>query len=116
MTITCIDTDQCRRVKLAGAQGAVAEIVNRALCGAENVVGLLRWLEKGERFDAESLPETHQLIYLMEGDGTVTLENRDYEVSRGGGVYLGPGEKAAVAQAGRGPLKLFHLVVPKIRG
>jgi len=115
MTTTYIDTHQCPRVKLAGAQGTVAEIVNRELCGAENVVGMLRWLDAGERFDAELLPDRHQLIYLMEGDGVITLQNKDYEVSKGAGFYLGPLETAGIRQAGSAPLKLFHLVVPKVR-
>lgn len=115
MATTTIDTLQCPRVKLAGAQGAVAEIVNRDLCGAKNVVGLLRWLDAGDRFDAESLQDAHQLIYLMEGDGVITLENKDYEVSRGAGFYLGPRETAGIRQAGAAPLKLFHLVVPKVQ-
>ena len=115
MATTYIDTDQCPRVKLAGAQGAVAEIVNRDLCGAKNVVAMLRWLKEGERFDAGSLKDKHQLIYLMEGDGVITLDKKDYEVSKGAGVYLGPRETAAVRQAGSAPLKLLHLVVLKIR-
>lgn len=115
MATTHIDTDQCPRVKLAGEHGAVAEIVNRDLCGAENVVGMLRWLDEGERFDADSLKDKHQLIYLMEGEGVITLENKDYEVSKGTGFYLGPCETAGIRQAGSAPLKLLHLVVLKVR-
>lgn len=113
MATTYIDTYQCPRVKLAGAQGTVAEIVNRDLCGAENVVGMLRWLDQGERFDAESLQNRHQLLYLMEGDGVITLQDEDYKVSKGAGLYLGPRETARIGQAGGATLKLFHLVVPK---
>ena len=115
MATTHIDTNQCKRIKVAGAQGVVAEIVNRDLCSAENVVGMLRWLKEGERFDAESLKDKHQLIYLMEGGGVISLENKDYEVSKGAGIYLGPGETAGFRQAGSAPLKLLHLVVPKVR-
>lgn len=115
MATTYIETDRCPRVKLAGGQGAVAEIVNRDLCGAENVVGMLRWLDRGERFDADSLQDSHQLIYLMEGNGVITLVKKDYEVSKGAGVYLGPGETAGFRQAGPAPLKLLHLVVLKGR-
>lgn len=114
MATTCIDTNRCRRVKLSGAQGAVAEIVNRDLCGAENVVGMLRWLDRGERFDTESLQDKHQLIYLMEGNGIITLKNKEYEVSKGAGIYLEPRETAGIRQAGDIPLKLLHLVVPRI--
>jgi len=110
---TFIDTKQCRRGKAAG-QGEVAEIVNRELCGAENVVGMLRWLEKGDHLDAEPLANTHQLIYLMEGNGVITLDRKEYDVSKGAGIYLGPDETAGIRQAGNGTLKLLHLVVPKI--
>ncbi len=58
--------------------------------------------------------EKHQLIYLMEGSGQIRLDNKDYDVSHGAGVYLGPSETATI-QAGAGSsLKLFHLVVPRI--
>jgi quercetin dioxygenase-like cupin family protein len=113
MATTFIDTAQCARVRLAGLQGEVAEILNDDLCGAKNVVGRLRWLGKGERLDAQSGGDSHQLIYLMEGEGVITLERKDYEVAKGAGIYLGPGEAASIRHAGEEPLKLFHLVVPK---
>ncbi|MBI4594519.1 MAG: hypothetical protein HY728_09915 [Candidatus Rokubacteria bacterium] len=114
MATTYIHTDQCRRVKLPGAQGTVARIVDTDLCGAKTVVGMLRWLDEGERFDIESLPDRHQLMYLMEGEGVITLQQNDYGVAKGAGVYLGPRETACIRQAGRAPLKLFHLVVAKV--
>jgi hypothetical protein len=55
MATTYIDTLPRRDL---GLQGEVAEIVNRELCGAENVVGTLRWLDSGERFDAQPLEDT----------------------------------------------------------
>ena len=109
-----IDTKQCRRFALSGAGGEVAEIVNQELCGAENVVGRLRWLHKGDKFEAEPLAETHQLIYLMEGEGVIILGGKDYEVAKGAGIYLGPGETAGIRQSGAVTLKLLHLVVPKL--
>jgi hypothetical protein len=112
MSTTYIDTLAIPRRDL-GLQGQVAEILNRELCGAENVVGALRWLESGERFAAEPLAATHQLIYLMEGEGVIELEGKDYAVGKGAGIYLGPSEVASVRHAGGGALKLFHLVVPE---
>lgn len=111
---TFIDTKQCQRVKIDDGQGQVAEIVNRELCGAENVTGMLRWLAETESLDAESLENTHQLIYLMEGAGVITLEGKDYDVPKGAGIYLEPTETARITQAGNEPLKLLHLVVPKV--
>ena len=114
MAVTYIHTSRCPRIKLGGAQGAVAEIVNGALCGAKNVVGMLRWLDAGERFDAESLNDRHQLIYLMEGNGVIALENKEYRVAKGAGIYLGPRETASIRQAGNAPLQLFCLVVLEV--
>jgi quercetin dioxygenase-like cupin family protein len=113
---TFIDTAAQPRAKVSGGQGEVAEIVNQALCGAVDVKGMLRWLKQGERFDAQALRDTHQLIYLMEGDGVIKLENKDHKVAKGAGVYLGPNENASISQSGSGTLKLLHLVVPNKRG
>lgn len=113
MAITYIDTEHCLQTKLPGAQGTVAEIVNGDLCGAKNVIGMLRWLNAGERFDAEPLPGKHQLIYLMEGNGVISLGTQDHELPKGAGVYLGPRESGSIKQAGRLPLKLLHLIVPQ---
>jgi len=114
-SLTFIDTNQLPRVKTP--QGEVTEILNQKLVGAKNVFGTLRWLAPGEKFQTDPV-EKHQLIYLMEGQGTIRLhdkdDNQDYDVARGAGVYLGPSESATI-QAGAGsPLKLFHLVVPRI--
>jgi glyoxylate utilization-related uncharacterized protein len=110
-TTTFINTNQLPRVK--GPQGEVTEILNGPLAGARNVLGALRWLGSGESFTAEAL-DKHQLIYLMEGSGTIRLDNQEYEVTRGAGVYLGPSESASLKAAGGGSMKLFHLVVPRI--
>jgi mannose-6-phosphate isomerase-like protein (cupin superfamily) len=114
MSTTHIDTKAIARKALNGGQGQVAEIVNQALCGAKNVLGMLRWLSDGEHFAAESLEDTHQLLYLMEGDGVISLGDDDVEVSQGAGVYLGPMETARIHHAGGSTLKLLHLVVPKV--
>jgi hypothetical protein len=111
MALTFIDTNQLPKTKTP--QGDVIEVLNPALCGAENVAGSLRWLKAGERFLAAS-PDKHQLIYLMEGRGKINLDDKSYDVSKGAGVYLGPSESATIQAADGGSLKLFHLVVPRI--
>ena len=106
-----IDTNKLPRRKMP--QGEVAEILNRDLAGAKNVVGMLRWLKSGERFNAEASGK-HQLIYLMEGKGNITLDNKDHAATKGMGVYLGPSETATIQAADGASLKLFHLVVPQL--
>jgi hypothetical protein len=110
-SLTFIDTNKLPRVKTP--QGEVTEILNEYLEGAKNVLGTLRWLSPGEKFQAEPL-EKHQLIYLMEGHGSIRLENQDYDVARGAGVYLGPSESATIEAGAGSALKLFHLMVPRI--
>jgi glyoxylate utilization-related uncharacterized protein len=114
MSTTHIDTNTISRKKLKGGQGQVAEIVNQALCGAKNVLGMLRWLSDGEHFAAEPLEDTHQLLYLMDGDGVISLGDDNVEVHQGAGVYLGPTETASIRHAGGSTLKLLHLVVPRV--
>ena len=111
MATTHIRTEDLPRKRTEGA-GELAEILNKELCGAENVAGRLRWLDAGDRFEAEALSATHQLVYLMEGNGTITLNGEDYDVAKGAGIYLGPDETASIRHRGQGRLKLFHLIVP----
>lgn len=113
MANTYIDTNTIPRTSRPGS-GEFAEILNDQLAGAKNVVATLRWLSKGDHLDAQSDTPVHQLVYLMEGEGTITLNAKDHGVAKGAGVYLGPSESARITQAGSAPLKLFHLVVPKL--
>jgi glyoxylate utilization-related uncharacterized protein len=114
MSLTFIDTNKIPHTKVPGS-GEFAEILNKKLCGAENVIGSLRWLNQGEKFDVRSDKDTHQLVYLMQGEATITLDSKDHSVRKGYGVYVGPSESVAVMQAGSVPLKLFHLTVPRLK-
>jgi glyoxylate utilization-related uncharacterized protein len=98
--------------KTATPQGAFTEILNGPLAGAKNVLGVLRWLQPGESFNADA-GDKHQLLYLMSGQGSISLEGKDHAVTKGMGMYLGPGEKAIIS-ATDSALKLFHLTVPQI--
>jgi glyoxylate utilization-related uncharacterized protein len=114
MSLTFIDTNRIPHTR-AGSSGEFAEILNKELCGAENVVGSLRWLNSGEKLDVISDKNTHQLVYLMQGEATITLDAKEHNVRKGSGVYVGPSESVAIKQAGTTPLKLFHLVVPHLQ-
>ena len=115
MTTRFIKTGDCARVKAPGNQGEVSEILNHAICGAKNVLAMLRWLGPDQQFDAQAREDTHQLVYLMEGKGVITLNRKEYPVAKGAGFYLGPSETASIRQEGSAPLKLLHLVVPKLK-
>jgi len=68
-------------------------------------------LKSGETLNVQA-DSKHQLVYLMDGQGTINLEGKSYDAKKGAGVYLGPNETAVIKAAGA--LKLFHLVVPEI--
>ena len=112
MANTYIDTNKLPRTRVPGS-GEVTEVLNNALCGAKNVLGTLRWLANGESFEAGSEGK-NQLLYLMEGEGTITLNGKNHPVAKGAGIYLGPSESARITQTGSSALKIFHLVVPRI--
>ena len=112
MSLTFIDTNKLPKKATAG-QGEVTEVLNEALCGARNVHGSLRWLKSAETFRPEPISK-HQLIYLIEGKGRIRLNEHDYDVEKGAGIYLGPAETATIEAARGASLKLFHLVVPQI--
>jgi hypothetical protein len=115
MALTFVDTNRQPRTRPVPGQGEVAHIVNRELCGARNVAGTLRWLADGERFDIGAVADTHQLVYLMEGAGVITLAAKDYPVRKGAGIYLAPAESASIRAAPKGTVKLLHLVVPRVK-
>ena len=112
MPLTFIDTNKLPKKASAG-QGQVTEVLNEALCGVRNVHGSLRWLKSAETFKPD-VADKHQLIYLMEGKGCIRLDDRDYDVEKGAGIYLGPSEMATIQAANGVTLKLFHLVIPQI--
>jgi AraC-like ligand binding domain len=112
MSLTFIDTNRLPKSASTG-HGEVVDVLNDALCGAKNVHGSVRWLKSGETFEPQGIAR-HQFIYLMEGKGRIRLDNRDYDVEKGAGVYLGPAETAAIRAADGASLKLFHLIVPQI--
>ena len=105
-----INTNDLPSVKTP--HGEFKEILNNQLAGAKNVLGTLRWVEPGKAYDAAA-SDKHQLLYLMEGAGSIRLDGKDHEVSKGMGVYLGPSEGASISASG-GKVKLFHLEVPQI--
>ena len=112
MALTFIDTNSLPKNAVPG-HGEVTEVLNAALCGAKNVLGSLRWLKAAENFTAAA-SDKHQLIYCMDGKGSIRLNDKDYSVEKGGGIYLGPSETATIRAESGAPLKLFHLVVPRI--
>jgi glyoxylate utilization-related uncharacterized protein len=107
-----IDTTALPRVAMPGG-GEMVEILSERLTGAKNVVGSLRYLSGGESFVASAL-DRHQLLYLMDGHGTLLLQGTPHQVVKGMGLYLGPAEGATLTAAADAALKVFHLVVPQI--
>jgi len=112
MPLTFIETNKLPK-KASTGQGEVTEVLNEALCKARNVHGSLRWLKSAETFKPDASSK-HQLIYLMEGKGSIRLNNMDYDVEKGARIYLGPTETATIQAANGASLKLFHLIVPQI--
>jgi hypothetical protein len=112
MSLTFIDTNKLPK-KASTGQGEITEVLTEAMCGARNVHGSLRWLKSAETFKPDATSK-HQLIYLMEGKGRIRLNDKDYDVAKGAGIYLGPSETATIRAGSGASLKIFHLIVPPI--
>src|ERR1039458_7616028 len=112
MPLTFIETNKLPKQASAG-QGEGTEVLNEALCGARKVHASVRGLKSAETFKPD-VTAKHQLIYLMDGKGNIRLNNKDYIVEKGAGIYLGPSETATIQAASGASLKLFHLIVPQI--
>ena len=110
-SLTFIDTNKLPRVKTP--QGEVTEILNQQLVGAKNVLGTLRWLSPGEKFQPEPSRETS--AHLLDGrPGEHPPGQQGLRCFPRRGRLSGPSESATI-QAGAGSsLKLFHLMVPRI--
>jgi len=50
----------------------------------------------------------------MEGSGTIDLENKKHDMTKGMGIYLGPSETATISASPGSTVKIFCLVVPQI--
>jgi len=106
MANTYIDTNTLPHTKTP--EGEYVEVLNNVLCGARNVVGTLRWVKAGERYDAANDARTNQLIYLMEGDfylqgetvtdpGVLAWINSDSRILDSESVVRLPGRRNTVA-------------------
>ena len=112
MALTFIDTNKLPRVNTP--QGAMTQILNEKLAGAKNVVATLRWLTSGETLSTVA-SDKHQLLYVMEGEASITLEggadHKEYAVRKGAGVYLGPQETVSITAPFGASVKLLHVAV-----
>ena len=95
MALTFIDTNKLPRTPSTG-RGEVTEVLNEALCGAKNVLGTLRWLKPGEKYAVDK-SDKHQLIYLMDGKGSINLDSKRYEVAKGEYVEISDEELESIA-------------------
>jgi glyoxylate utilization-related uncharacterized protein len=111
MAVPILDSAKLPRTNLPGA-GEFTHIISPDVCGAKNFGSTLRWLRSGDSLDARPEKNSHQLLYLIEGEATITVDSREHSARKGSGVYLGPSEGATITHKGSGTLKLLHLVVP----
>src|SRR2546422_6264308 len=109
MSINVINTNS--RQKMATAAGTTREIIT-ANDGAKDLRASIHEVEPNRSLEFNSEKRTH-LVYVMEGSGgQFSFKGEKYPAKTGTGLYLEPGEKAAVS-AGATRLVLMHLNVPK---
>jgi len=109
MSINVIDTNNRRREPISA--GTVRQIIT-ADDDAKGVRAAIHEIEPGKSVEFESGNRTH-LLYVIDGlGGQFAFQGSKHAASKGAGLYLEPGEKAAVS-AGVTRLVVLHLHVPK---
>src|SRR5947207_6054163 len=109
MSINIIDTNNRRKETMPA--GTVRQVIT-ADDGAKDVRAAIHELESGKSVEFDSGSRSH-LLYVIEGaGGEFSFRGGKYSAGKGAGLYLEPGEKAAVS-AGATRLTVLHLHVPK---
>src|SRR5512145_784844 len=114
--IKVIDVESKRRA--ANAAGAVRNILGPADEGTR-VQAAIAEVDPGKTYRLAASDKT-QVVYILEGkDARITYttagQQSERTAQRRAGVYLEPGEEAAVS-ASAGPLRLLLVTVPKHTG
>jgi quercetin dioxygenase-like cupin family protein len=110
MSINVINTGS--RKKVATSAGTVREIITADDAGAKNVRASIYEVEPNRTLEFNSGSRTH-LVYVVEGSGAeFSFKGEKYPAKKGTGLYLEPGEKAAIS-AGVSKLSVLQLHVPK---
>lgn len=112
MATTFIKTGNLPRTRVPGA-GEATDVLNEAICGAKNVRATLRWLHAGDRLDATPKASTHQLIYLMDGHGVITLNTRTIRWARARACTSARASRPASRPEGADGVELLASWCPK---
>jgi len=109
MSITVIDTNKRRKEPIPA--GTVRQIITSD-DPAKDVRASIHEIEPGKSQEFNSEKRSH-LLYVLEGDGgQISFKGAKHPAKQGAGLYLEPGEKAAVS-AGSARLSVLQLHVPK---
>jgi quercetin dioxygenase-like cupin family protein len=107
--INVIDTNNRRKETIPA--GTVRQVIT-ADDGAKDVRAAIHEIEPGKSIEFECGSRSH-LLYVIDGAaGEFSFRGSKHVALKGSGLYLEPGEKAAVS-AGATPLTVLHLHVPK---
>jgi mannose-6-phosphate isomerase-like protein (cupin superfamily) len=109
MSINVIHTNTCAKEPVS--TGTVRQIITQN-DPAKDVRAAIHEIEPDKSLEFDSGNRSH-LYYIINGSGgRFSFKGENYAAAKGTGLYLEPGEKAAVS-AGAGPLTLLQLHVPK---
>src|SRR5690242_8493626 len=112
MSITVIDTNNRR--KESSPAGTVRQIITSD-DRAKDVRAAIHEIAPGKSLELSSENRSH-LLYVLEGEsGQFSFKGEKHTAKKGAGLYLEPGEKAAIS-AGAHRLTLLQLHVPKHAG
>jgi quercetin dioxygenase-like cupin family protein len=109
MSINVIDTNNCKRESVP--TGTIRQIIT-ASDPAKDVRAGIHEIEPNKSIEFDSGNRSH-LLYVVDGEGgQFSFKGGKHAAQKGAGLYLEPGEKAAVS-TGPARISLLQLHVPK---
>src|SRR6185295_5697615 len=109
MSINIIDTNNRRRETIPA--GTVRQIITSD-DGAKDIRAAIHEVEPNKSVEFDSGKRSNLLYVINGAGGQLSFNGSKHPAAKGTGLYLEPGEKAAVS-AGFTPLTVLHLHVPK---
>ena len=85
-------------------------MVTSETCGAQQYTAGLFWVRPSGRGHADKHPGLEEIYYIIEGRGTVVIDDRPHAIEAGDVVHIPDGSTHYLANDGHEPLGLFWAI------
>ncbi len=91
----------------------VCFLIDRGNCNSERTTAGLYWLAPGCEGSPDGHPSSDEIYYVVEGTGSLRLDDDQYEVEQGQAIFVPAGVRHTSRNTGDRPLCYFFAYVPR---